>query len=99
MNFQVNQKFLNNNEINYSGKLSFDDEISVVGKIYSTQLNIDEVFTLLSKFKTFKQNYFYVSKSIKNQYFADFDVNIDNVTIQRKKLKILNFRFYLKINY
>ena len=55
LNFQVNQKFLNNNEINYSGKLSFDDEISVVGKIYSTQLNIDEVFTLLSKFKLLKK--------------------------------------------
>ena len=97
--YQVDQSFLNKNKVFYNGYINFKDKTLIDGKVSSKELNLDEVFILLSKLNNLKNSNYQLVNNTKNHLLeAKFDVDIAKINFKDKPLEFTTFQIIFKDN-
>ena len=97
--YQVDQSFLNKNKVFYNGNINFKDKTLIDGKVSSKELNLDEVFILLSKLNNLKNSNYQLVNNTKNHLLeAKFDVDIAKINFKDKPLEFTTFQIIFKDN-
>ena len=97
--YQVDQSFLNKNKVFYNGYINFKDKTLIDGKVSSKELNLDEVFILLSKLNNLKNSNYQLVNNTKNHLLeAKFDVDIAKINFIDKPLEFTTFQIIFKDN-
>ena len=97
--YQVDQSFLNKNKVFYNGYINFKDKTLIDGKVSSKELNLDEVFILLSRLNNLKNSNYQLVNNTKNHLLeAKFDVDIAKINFKDKPLEFTTFQIIFKDN-